>query len=187
MDYYRQIADKWRLFDARAKYEVDRDLGAGTTFKLIGRNGLIFARGPFVWEFNVDAKMYGGSFIPEMKAWCFTSDIKPTVQFITRKACDLAAKRHKFLTDDTQTRLVRKRLCEEEGIIRIWEVPEVTLVFFRAVKELPPTVLNDLKLLAKVKWCPYTDSNFTSSLYMQELKKIVSDYLNVPKGSEDFF
>ena len=59
--------------------------------------------------------------------------------------------------------------------------------FFRAVKELPPTVLNDLKLLAKVKWCPYTDSNFTSSLYMQELKKIVSDYLNVPKGSEDFF
>ena len=73
MDYYRQIADKWRLFDARAKYEVDRDLGAGTTFKLIGRNGLIFARGPFVWEFNVDAKMYGGSFIPEMKAWCFTA------------------------------------------------------------------------------------------------------------------
>ena len=99
----------------------------------------------------------------------------------------MAVKRHKFLTDGVQTRLVRKRLREEEGMIRIWEVPEVALVFFRAVKELPPTVLNDLKLLAKVKWCPYTDSNFTSSLYMQELKKIVSDYLNVPKGSEDFF
>ena len=71
MDYYRQIAVKWQRFDDRAKYEVDRDLGSGTTFKLIGRNGLIFARGPFVWEFNVDAKMYGGSFIPGNESMVF--------------------------------------------------------------------------------------------------------------------
>lgn len=186
MDYYRQIADKWRLFDERAKFEVNRDLGSGRMYKLIGRNGLIFARGPFCWEFNDDAKMYGGSFIPEMKAWCFTADVKQTVQFITRKACDLTAKRQRFLTDNVQTNLVRKRLCEVEGTIRIWDVPEVGLVFFRAIKELPSTVLNDLKLLAKVKWCRYTDSNFTSALYTQELKKIVTDYLNAPKGS-DFF
>ena len=186
MDYYRQIADKWQRFDDRAKFEVNRDLGPGRLYKLIGRNGLIFARGPFCWEFNADAKMYGGSFIPEMKAWCFTADIKQTVQFITRKACDLTAKRQQFLTDAVQTRLVRKRLCEEEGTIRIWEVPEVGLVFFRVVKELPATVLNDLKLLAKVKWCRYTDSNFTSALYTQELKKIVNDYLNAPKDNNFF-
>lgn len=176
MNYFRQIDDKWCCFNQQDKYEVDRDLGSGTVYKLIGRKGLIFARGPHCWEFNAESKMYGGAFLADMKAWCFTADIKQTVQFITRKACDLTAKRQQFLRNNIQTGLVRKHLYENKSSVKICEVNEVDLIFFRTLKVLPPMVVNDLKALAKVKWCHYTDSWFTSSLYREELKKIIFDF-----------
>ena len=186
MDYFRQIADKWRCFNQQDKYEVDRDLGNGSAYKLIGRSGLIFARGPYCWEFNADAKIYGGAFLVEMKSWCFTADIKQTVQFITRKSCDLTAKRQLFLRDSTQTRLVRKYLCENKNSVKICDVNEVDLIFFRMEMDLPPMVGNDLKALAKIRWCRYTDSWFTSSLYRDELRKIIFDF-NQSKDQFDLF
>lgn len=187
MNYYHQIDEKLRTFDGQVKAEVNRDLGPGTVFKLIGRNGLIFARGPFSWEFNADAKIYGGAFISEMRAWCFTSDIKPTVQYITRKACDLTVKRQRFLCDRRQTALVRKRLNESDGTLRFCEIPEVSIIFFRSMKQLPSRVLNDLKFLAKIKWCAYTESWYTSVLYAKEFHKIINDYVVGSEMSEVLF
>ena len=176
MNLPQPISNLLNTFDERAKSEVNHDLGSGKNFKLIGRNGLIFCRGPFCWELNVDARTIGGIFCKVVRAWIFVYDSKKEVQVITRKACDLTAARQNFFHDAHNTRLVRKRLYESESKIKIHENSEIGLLFFRTVQILPPRIVNDLKILAKAKWCAYTDSWFTSNLYSDALRKIFFEF-----------
>ena len=176
MNLPQPISNLLNTFDERAKSEVNHDLGSGKNFKLIGRNGLIFCRGPFCWELNVDARTIGGIFCKDVRAWIFVYDSKKEVQVITRKACDLTAARQNFFHDAHNTRLVRKRLYESESKIKIHENSEIGLLFFRTVQILPPRIVNDLKILAKAKWCAYTDSWFTSNLYSDALRKIFFEF-----------
>lgn len=175
MNYRQSLVNICNSFDKQAKYEVERDLGTGFNYKLIGRDGLIFSRGPFCWEFNADAVKIGGVFVKDMRAWIFSYADKVEVQRITRKAHDLTVARQNFLHNIQRTAVVRKRLYEFEGNIKVYELPEISLIFFRVRHSLTPRIINDLKILAKTRWCHFTDSWYTSNLYADELRRIFSE------------
>ena len=118
MDYSWQINEKWASFGGRARQEVDADLGSGSVFRLIGRGGIIFCRGPFCWELNADAREAGGIYLKEIAAWCFLIELKNTVQKLTRHSCDLTVKRRLFIRDRHAMYIVKKRLNEGEGKYR---------------------------------------------------------------------
>lgn len=179
MDYSRLISDRWKALGGQARQEVDADLGSGSVFRLIGRGGIIFCRGPFCWELNREAREAGGMYIRECAAWCFPAEIKSTVQALTRRACDLTVLRRRFLADSHAMYIVKKRLNEAQGRFRIHAEPDSRLVFVRSTGFMPPPVLEQLKARVHARWCPAAGAWMLSSLYEGELYRIIEE-LNAP-------
>ena len=186
MDYSRQINERWASFGGRARQEVDADLGSGSVFRLIGRGGIIFCRGPFCWELNADAREAGGIYLKEIAAWCFPIELKNTVQKLTRHSCDLTVKRRLFIRDRHAMYIVKKRLNEGEGKYRIYCAQEPALVFVRFSSFMPPTVTDLLKTRVHAGWCQAAGAWMLSELYEGELYRVIDEINSQPAELTDY-
>lgn len=186
MNYSRLISDRWSALGGQARQEVDADLGSGSVFRLIGRGGIIFCRGPYCRELNVDARKAGGIYVRDCAAWCFPVEIKPAVQAMTRRACDLTMLRRRFLADRHAMYIVKKRLAEAQGKFRIHSDTDTGLVFVRSDGFLPPSVTGLLKTRVYARWCPTAGAWMLSSLDEGELYRLIEELNAPPSELTDF-
>ena len=163
-----------------------RQSSSGSVFRLIGRGGLIFCRGPFCWELNADAREAGGIYLKDIAAWCFPIEIKSTVQKITRRACDLTVKRRLFIRDRHAMYIVQKRLSEGDGKYRIHCAEEPALVFVRFASFMPPTITDLLKTRVHAGWCKAAGAWMLSELYEGELYRVIDELNSKPAELTDY-